>query len=140
MTDIIIIALGIVGFLLCLKIHLKKKGDKPLVCPITGNCDSVIKSKYSTMFGIPLEYFGMLYYGVIVFAYCAMLGFHNVRSEEIQVVLIALSSGAFLFSLYLIGIQAFKIRSWCIWCLTSAGLSTAIAITSYIKRALQATA
>jgi uncharacterized membrane protein len=137
MTDIILIALGIVGFLLCLKIHLKKRSDKPLVCPITGNCDSVIKSKYSTLLGIPLEYFGMLYYGIVVVSYCAMLGFHNLRTEELQAALIVASSGAFLFSIYLIGIQAFKLKSWCVWCLTSAGLSTAIAITSYIKLALQ---
>lgn len=136
MTDIIIIALAILGFLLCIKIYRKKHQDKPLVCPLKGDCDSVIRSDYSKLFGIGLELYGMAYYGLIALSYAAMYAWPELHVPMFYTPLLILSIGAFLFSLYLTGLQAFKIKSWCTWCLTSAALSTLIAITSYIKTTL----
>ncbi len=133
MTDISIIALAVLGFLLCIKIYKKKRQDKPLVCPLKGDCDTVIRSDYSKLLGIGLELYGMAYYGLVAISYAIMLAMPSLHVPMVYVPLLAVSVGAFVFSLYLTGLQAFKIRSWCTWCLTSAALSTAIALVSYLK-------
>ncbi len=133
MSEIIIIVLGILGFLLCVKIYRKKRGPKPLVCPLKGDCDSVIKSDYSKLFGIGLEVYGLAYYGLITLSYLLMYLSPELHAPSFYMPLLMISTGAFLFSMYLTGVQAFKIKSWCTWCLTSAGISTLIAIVSYIK-------
>jgi uncharacterized membrane protein len=133
MSEIIIIALGILGFLLCVHIYKKKRSPKPLVCPLKGDCDSVLKSDYSTLFGIGLEIYGLLYYGMGPISDTAMLFYPELHVPLVYLPILGVSIGAFLFSLYLTGVQAFKIKSWCTWCLTSAAISTAIAIVSFIK-------
>jgi uncharacterized membrane protein len=133
MTDITIIVLGILGFFLCVHIYRKKRSPKPLVCPLKGDCDSVIKSDYSTLFGIGLEIYGLAYYGIVTLSYLTMYFYPELHVPMFYMPLLLVSTGAFLFSMYLTGVQAFKIKSWCTWCLTSAGISTLIAIASYIK-------
>ena len=133
MSEIIIIALGILGFLLCVHIYRKKRSPKPLICPLKGDCESVLKSDYSTLFGIGLEVYGLLYYGMVTVAYTAMYFYPEFHVPLAYLPILGVSIGAFLFSLYLTGVQAFKIKSWCTWCLTSAAISTTIAIVSFIK-------
>lgn len=133
MPDLNIIALAVLGFLLCANIHRKKKHDKPLVCPLNGNCDSVINSPYSKLFGVSLEIYGMLYYAFIIVAYVIMYIVPALHTPVISYPVVGTSIGAFLFSLYLVFIQAFKLKSWCVWCLSSALLSTLIAAFSLIK-------
>ena len=133
MTDFTIIGLGIFGFLLCIHIYKKKRSPKPLVCPLKGDCDSVIKSDYSKLFGIGLEVYGLLYYGLITASYFITHVRPELHVPAFYMPLLMISTGAFLFSMYLTAVQAFKIKSWCTWCLTSAGISTLIAIVSYIK-------
>jgi uncharacterized membrane protein len=133
MSEIIIIALGILGFLLCVHIYKKKRSTKPLICPLKGDCESVLKSDYSTFFGIGLEVYGLLYYGTVTVSYTVMYFYPVFHVPLVYLPILGVSIGAFLFSLYLTGVQAFKIKSWCTWCLTSAAISTAIAIVSFIK-------
>jgi uncharacterized membrane protein len=65
--------------------------------------------------------------------YSVMLLYPELHVPLVYLPVLAISVGAFLFSLYLTGVQAFKIKSWCTWCLTSAAISTTIAIVSLIK-------
>lgn len=114
--------LGIVGYIIT-----KKRKQEVLVCPIGHNCDTVVKSEFSTFFGIPLEWLGLVYYGGIAVGYTASL-----LAPELALApfLFPFTVGAFLFSGYLTFIQAFTLRQWCTWCLGSAGLSTLIFIIS----------
>lgn len=137
MINIAIIALGIAGLILCLKIYKKKKSLKPLVCMLGADCNTVLKSDFSKFFGIGLEIFGFLYYGVVGFAYLGLFLFPQLQTPLIYFILVGMSMGAFLFSMYLIAIQAFVIRSWCSWCLISAGLSTLILILTFTNISLQ---
>lgn len=101
-----------------------------MVCPLNGECEVVTTSKYSKFFGIPVELLGILYYGLIVFVYVL----HNLipwlLSDTVLFFVVGMTIGAFIFSLYLIFIQAFVLKKWCTWCLFSAGFSTFIFITA----------
>jgi uncharacterized membrane protein len=128
---IIIILLATVGFLVAYLIHKKKSEPKPFVCPVGFDCHAVVTSKYSTLFGLSLEYWGMLYYSGVVLAYIATLIAPEVFTLTFSYLVIGVSTFAFLFSFYLVIVQAFYLRVWCSYCLVSAGLSTAITLLAW---------
>ncbi len=127
----LIIILGICGFLLAYYIHNKKKLKKPLICPLRFKCSKVIESDYSKIFNTPIEVFGMIYYFLISLGYVLLV--LNLISVVFYGFLFAMSIGALLFSVYLIMVQAFLIREWCTWCLSSAAISTLIFLLSYLS-------
>jgi uncharacterized membrane protein len=131
MTTLIII-FGLLGMLLCIHIYQKKREPKPLVCPIGADCNTVLKSDFSSFYGIGLEILGLIYYGIITLAYGLTLAVPELQIPTIYFLLFIMSVSAFLFSLYLIFVQAVLIKSWCSWCLTSAFLTTLILIASII--------
>lgn len=123
---ILIILFAFVGFLIASYIRGKKQAEKPLVCPLEGSCENVVHSEYSTLFRVPLEIWGMLYYGITTVSYILFLMFPELTPALASHALLVVSAIAFLFSIYLTGIQAFFIHHWCTWCLFSAGISTLI--------------
>lgn len=118
------------GFLIAFYIRHKKSSREVLVCPLNSNCETVIHSDFSKFFGVPVEVLGLLYYGLIAGSYGILLGLPEISSPLFLYGLLSVSAGAFLFSLYLTFIQAFTLREWCTWCLTSAMLSTVIFLSS----------
>lgn len=65
-----IFALGVCGFLVARHIYKHKKPNQtPLVCPLKFDCDTVVHSDYSKVFGIPVEILGMIYYALLSVAY-----------------------------------------------------------------------
>lgn len=130
MLHFLIILLGLCGALLCIHIYQKKREPKPLVCPLGADCNTVLKSDFSTFYGIGLEFFGMLYYAFIAGSYALTLVVPDLQNPLTYFILFGMSLSAFLFSIYLIFIQAVVIKSWCSWCLTSAGITTLILIFS----------
>lgn len=125
-----ICVLGLVGFIIAFYIHAKKVSKKKLICPRKSNCDTVIHSEHSKIIGIPVEVLGMLYYAAIAIAYpfISILGYWN---EYVAIVVFTTTACAVVFSAYLVLIQAFVVKHWCAWCLSSAGISTAIFVLSY---------
>ncbi|MDP3880588.1 MAG: vitamin K epoxide reductase family protein [bacterium] len=122
----IIAALAWAGFFVCVYIHSKKTKNQPMLCYVGADCDKVVHSQYSKFFGIPLEYLGMIYYALLGFSYPAVLLFPSLANPTFAFILFGLTVAAFLFSIYLIAIQAFALGEWCTWCLFSAGISTII--------------
>lgn len=121
-THIFITVLALAGFYIARHIDDRKKRGKKLICPLRMSCDTVIGSSYSTLFGVPLELLGMGYYGLTVVLH--MVVFFGIVPNPLYMLIIA--SVAFLFSLYLVLVQAYKLHSWCSWCVGSAFISTAI--------------
>ena len=132
MFNLLIITLGIIGILLCLKIYNKKKQAQPLVCMLGADCNTVLKSDFSTFFGIKLELLGMVYYTLIAASYALVFSIPSLQTPLLYFILFGISFVAFLFSGYLISIQAFALKSWCSWCLISAGVTTLILISSIL--------
>ncbi len=118
------------GLGVALYIYYTKRCHKQLVCPVGSDCNAVITSRYSKFFGVSLEYWGMIYYAVIIAAYIALIFASRLFSDFFLTGLIMVTAAAFLFSLYLLFVQAFLLRQWCIWCLLSAILSVMIFIIS----------
>jgi uncharacterized membrane protein len=110
------------GFFLARHIHQEKAKGQPLVCPLNSNCHAVVHSKFSTFLNVPMEMWGMWYYGLLFIGYSLMVIYPPMQTPLVVLALVTISSIAFLFSLYLTFIQMFALKEWCTWCLTSAGL------------------
>lgn len=114
-----LIILGVIGFVVSAYIFSKKRRGKKVVCPLRGSCDRVITSRYGTFFGVSLEIFGIGYYALITLYHVLFL-FSPFFSQSIFLYAhVLFSLGAVLFSLYLLGVQIFVLRTWCTWCIIS---------------------
>lgn len=122
-----------IGFEIARHIKKTKKHGKTLVCPVGAECDTVVHSDYSKFLGFPVEGLGMLYYGFVAMAYIVLSIVPSLAINELFYVVFLVSGIGFLFSMYLIFIQAFVIRAWCTWCLASAGLCTVLAWLAYLS-------
>jgi len=131
----VLFALGLFGFWVGRHIYIHKRSvERPLMCMVGFDCDSVVHSDYSKFFGIHVEVLGMLYYGLVTLFYFSILFIPNILHSILVGFMFLLSSFAFLFSAYLIGIQLLVIKKWCSWCIVSAFVSTcifALTVVSY---------
>lgn len=115
-----IFVLGLCGFMVAHHIHKHKKVKKPLICPIGFDCNFVVHSGYSEFMHVPLEIFGMLYYALVSVSYLFFIFMPEVMSVVLVNFLLIMSFIAFLFSVYLIGVQIFILKKGCSWCIVSA--------------------
>jgi uncharacterized membrane protein len=89
-----------------------------LWCPIIDGCNAVINSPYSRVFGMPMSYFGFIYY-LFMFGLAARLACEPAaNSVRFRAVLYA-ALGA-ISSAYFIYLQLGLIAAICSYCLISA--------------------
>lgn len=128
----IVAALALAGIFVGLYLTLYKLGIiGELTCSI-GSCETVNTSKWSTLAGIPVAAWGVLFY-IDMFA-IAMVG-TSARLEEnvaISVALVAQAVLGMIFSAWLTYLELFVIDAICIWCVASALIVTAILIVSVL--------
>ena len=115
MSIIIPVLACLCGISISVYMYLKKSRHQKLACPRDNPCDLVLHSHFSKTFGIPNELLGMLYFlSILALIFFPLLGFSPVWDLYILFFMLVLGG---LFSIYLIGLQAFVIRAWCAWCL-----------------------
>ncbi len=117
---VLLFAIGVSGYLSYLKID-----DTPSVC-IQGSvfdCDTVLNSIYSEISGIPIAWLGLGLNLVILSLLLLEPRIAFLRENAILTVF-ALVLFAFLYSVYLVYVQAMLIRAYCPWCLLHEALIT----------------
>jgi uncharacterized membrane protein len=121
---------ALAGILISTYMLLYKLGIiRTLVCG-TGNCEVVQSSKWSDFLGLPVPFWGVVGYGLVLVT--ALRGIQPGRIEErgVAIVLAGASTFALLFSIYLSWIEEFVIGAWCRWCISSAVVATALFLLS----------
>jgi len=129
--NLICLVLSVGGLYVSYRIYKEKHSGKPITCPLNGRCEIVLHSKYSKIAGIGLEYFGLLFYGILFIGNIFIL-FPVLFSAQINIFLFIFSSFGILFTIYLIFIQKFILKSWCTWCLFSSITTLLIFVTLLI--------
>jgi uncharacterized membrane protein len=124
---IIFLVIAFIGLLNSGYLFLSHYRHKKIACPIGGKCNEVTESKYSKTFGIRNDFMGILYYlFVIIVGIFIYNGF-----REIKIIFIIIEGLALLFSIYLIYVQAFVLRSYCFYCIVSAVINLILFTMSF---------
>lgn len=131
---LVVIGIGISGYLSYVKLT-----ETQTICVGGGafNCEVVQSSVYSKLFNIPIAYLGLATYLVLA----ALLLLQN-RIAFLQEYGVMLQFGiiifAFLFSVWLVYLQAFQLKAFCTWCLSHEVTMTLLFIISIfrLKRSL----
>ena len=103
----------------------------PLPCSITQGCEVVLTSPYAMVGPIPLAFFGVAYYLVVMFFTLYLYTEASISRSQI-LALFALTIVGFLMSVVFMSIQAFLIGAICLYCALSA-LCTVILLICGIK-------
>lgn len=99
-------------------------------CTIVSGCSEVLSSSYAVVAGQPLALIGAAAY-FSVFSLATLAAFGYRIAGTLMTVLVLLM---FLFSLWLIYLQAFVIGAFCQFCLLSAAITTALAVIALLAR------
>lgn len=110
-------------------------------CPIKG-CDQVLASDYATVFGQPLALFGCLaYLSMVVFALLPLFIAEETRAELRQKLddltwnfLFWGGAAMTVFSGYLMFLLTTELKSFCIYCVGSAVMSTSLLVLAVLGR------
>ena len=102
-------------------------------CTITSGCSAVLSSSYATVAGVPLAGFGAAaYFTVFSLATLAAFGYRFAAT-----LLTPLVIAMFLFSLWLVYLQAFVIREFCQYCLLSATITFGLLVVVLLARRIK---
>ena len=99
-------------------------------CTIVSGCSEVLSSSYAVIAGQPLALIGAAAY-FSVFSLATLAAFGYRIAGTLMTVLVLLM---FLFSLWLIYLQAFVIGAFCQFCLLSAAITTALTVIALLAR------
>lgn len=128
MYNLCLAIFALAGLAICRYIRRAKAGLSPMVCPLNGHCMGVVTSRYGKTAGVNNELIGSAYYGsVFVLAAAIWLRPEFLYGWPALAALVAMG-GAFLMSLYLVGIQLFVLRQTCSWCLTTAVINGTVLV------------
>ena len=101
-------------------------------CTIVAGCSEVLSSQYAVVAGVPLALVGAAaYFGVFSLSTLAAFGYRIAGTLLTPLVLLM-----FLFTLWLIYLQAFVIHAFCQFCLFSAAITTALTVIVLIRVSL----
>lgn len=116
---VLALAIAVSGYLSYLKIS-----NTQAVCVSGGafDCGVVLNSAYSELGGIPIAYLGLATNLIVV----ALLLLERRLDDTALLLNFGVVLFAFLFSVYLVYVQAFVILAYCPWCLTHEALITVL--------------
>jgi uncharacterized membrane protein len=116
--------LALLELAIAVYLEVERARGRAVACPIGGGgCETVQQSSYSKLAGIPLPILGLIGAGT-------MFVTTLVNDPRARTVAFVLAVAGALFSLYLAGLQAFEIHAYCAWCLASAVIWIALAVTT----------
>jgi uncharacterized membrane protein len=131
-----LIALAILGLLVSVYMTIYKFTNNDGMCVGSGDCKTVNASKYSVLevagLKIPVALIGIGGYVAIL----AVLLFdkkNNFLAENGTMILFGLTLMGFLFSMYLVFVEATILKAYCPFCVTSQVTMTLIFILTVIR-------
>jgi len=121
-----IVLLALVGLLVATYLWLYKIGVIGELQCGTGGCEVVQTSRYADLFGIPVAFYGVAGYAVLFVLGLAGLQPARAGDRRLAVLVAALATAGFGFTLYLTSLELLVLHAICRWCIASAAIMTAI--------------
>ena len=126
------LALVIVGLLVSIYMTIYKFTSNETMCLGSGDCSTVNSSRYAQVNGVPVAVIGLAGYGAIL-AVHVMERQPGFFKENGALMIFGLSLTGFLFTVYLIYIEAVILKAYCPFCITSQVAMTIIFIISITR-------
>ncbi len=92
------------------------------VCGPVGECNIVQSSSYAQILGIPIAVLGVINYLAVGGLWLWQR--NNLQSRQPTLLMLGLTIFGTLFSIYLTTVELFAIEAVCLWCLSSAVVTT----------------
>lgn len=108
----IIVIFSVLGLAVSLYLAITKTLGITVPCSLTGGCEAVLSSKYSSFLGVPLAVLGIMFFSGSGLLSLLANHYHSVR----KLLTYYLGLGA-LFSMGFLFIQLFVIKQICQYCL-----------------------
>jgi uncharacterized membrane protein len=110
-----------------------KLSDTPMAC-VEGvfNCSAVQGSVYSEVFGVPIAVWGFLTNLLVLFL-LLMEDRHPFFESNGLMLLFGVVFFEFIYSIYLVSIQAAVLEAYCPWCLTHEALVAVLFVLTSVR-------
>lgn len=125
----LIAILAFLGFLIATYLTILHYKNALPPCAITHGCETVLTSKFATVFGVPLALLGSLFYTSVIAA--CILTFHHPKRIFSNAIFLIASTGV-LVSIVLFYIQLALIKNFCQYCVLSEVINFSIFFLSYL--------
>ncbi len=122
---IVFICVAFVGFLDAAYLTAQHYMGVVPPCFAVDGCDTVLRSEWSTIAGMPTSLWGALFYLVSLLL---AIGYISSGKEKLFKGASLFTLLGFVTSIFLMGIQAFVLKHYCSYCLVSAATSTLLFI------------
>lgn len=101
----------------------------PAFCDVGSGCDVVRQSRWSTVMGLPLSFWGFLVYTLLAF-----LAFRPMAAAKRWIWLWRITVTGLAISLYLTAVSLVSLGAACLWCVLSLCIMTAIFVVLIVQR------
>ena len=115
---------SVIGLVDAIYLTVEHLAGRSVKCTIVSGCSEVLSSQYASMAGVPLASVGAFAY-FTVFSLATLAAFGYKGMGKVLAVTVMLM---FLFSIWLVYLQAFVIRAFCQFCLLSALVTLVLAV------------
>jgi uncharacterized membrane protein len=129
LTSLFFSIFSFVGLLDSVYLTAKHFTGAPVPCTLFGNCDKVLTSSYSVIFGVPVPLWGIIYYFIFL---VATVAYYDSGKTIFLKYLSYLSIIGLAASAYFVFVQLFLVKSICEFCMFSAATSTLLFISGMI--------
>ncbi len=102
------------------------------VCGPIGHCNEVQASPYAKIFGIPVGILGVINYVGIIGLWFGARTKNTAIASWSAALMLALTVFGVLFSIYLTYVELFLIHAVCVWCMTSALITTILMLIALV--------
>ena len=118
-----VLGLGVAGYMAYIEItHVAA------VCGPVGECNVVQTSQYAAIAGIPVAVLGLIFYLATLVLWAVQRSATGKWTRPAALTLLGLAVFGVLFSIYLTLLELFVIHAVCMWCLSSALITTLIMV------------
>lgn len=118
---------SLLGFLVAFYLLYEYNFNGQFICPTGTGCDIVRASPYSKFLGISIPILGVLFY--LVMALLSIIHSHDLPKKLVRKLKLLIAVSGVGFGAYLTYLEAFAIKAFCFWCVTSFIISVAILIS-----------
>jgi uncharacterized membrane protein len=117
--------LAVVGMGVSAYLTYTHYADTPVTCLVGHGCQTVQKSEYATIAGVPVALLGGLAAAALLAVALSRLGGLPLAVEWASLAVLALTTAAVAFAAYLTYVELFVLEAICIYCVALASIFTA---------------